>query len=836
MCIALVTGIFASLAGRGQVYVSPDGSDGNNGTVNAPKATLNAAIRQVREQRRLHKASNNHILLKGGAYYLKEPVSVRPEDNGTPSDPLVIAAVPGEIPVLSGGFLIKGWRKNTALVKGLPQAVQNKVWVAAMPVMGAAVPFRQLWVNGKKAVRAKSAPGNSMQRILNWDKKTGTAIIPLHPFENLEVTEGLELFIHQWWEVASLRIRKLEKAGDSCRVWFYEPESRIQNEHPWPAPWLSQETGNSAFYLCNSLSFLDEPGEWYNDAAAGKIYYYPRAQEDMATAETVLPFLENLFVVNGTPEHPVENIVIKGIRFQHSAWNRPSQQGHVPHQAGLYMTDAYKLSPAGTPEKPSLDNQAWVGRPEAAVAVSYANNIRFENDRFEHLAATGLDLKVGVKASAVTGNLFKDIGGTGIQGGYFGENGEEIHKPYNPKDQRVVCENITIANNLITDAGNEDWGCVGIGMGFSKNITIERNEIENVPYSGISMGWGWTPAKNIMEHNRIRLNRIHHYGRTNYDCAGIYTLSAQPGTVIEENYIDSIYKAPYAHLPTHWFYLYTDEGSSGITVRNNWTPAQKYLQNNNGPDNHWEQNGPQVAAAVKANAGLENRYRELLKERTSGQVHQEINKQRKELVELISNNKKKINIEKLETCLHDKKVQQETIGQWHDHTVVYGFITDINGLRGQLQKVFPDVTVKVYQDMVYDFDRAERCPGAGVAKNWTDIIMTANLVNDPGKQQEYLSYHATQFEKWPEVSNGFCKAGFQQLRVFKNGRQLILVISIPKGKKLEELNPKTTENNPRVNEWNQLMSGYQEGIEGTKKGETWVEMKAVSKGGKIPAP
>jgi hypothetical protein len=56
---------------------------------------------------------------------------------------------------------------------------------------------------------------------------------------------------------------------------------------------------------------------------------------------------------------------------------------------------------------------------------------------------------------------------------------------------------------------------------------------------------------------------------------------------------------------------------------------------------------------------------------------------------------------------------------------------------------------------------------------------------------------------------------------------LVLIISIPKGKTLDELNPKTTENNPKMNEWNKIMGKYQEGIEGTKKGETWVFLKPL---------
>ena len=55
----------------------------------------------------------------------------------------------------------------------------------------------------------------------------------------------------------------------------------------------------------------------------------------------------------------------------------------------------------------------------------------------------------------------------------------------------------------------------------------------------------------------------------------------------------------------------------------------------------------------------------------------------------------------------------------------------------------------------------------------------------------------------------------------------MLVISIPKGESLDRLNPLTTKNNPRVDDWNNMMKKYQEGIAGTKKGETWVFFKNV---------
>ena len=140
---------------------------------------------------------------------------------------------------------------------------------------------------------------------------------------------------------------------------------------------------------------------------------------------------------------------------------------------------------------------------------------------------------------------------------------------------------------------------------------------------------------------------------------------------------------------------------------------------------------------------------------------------------------------------------------------------------------FPDLQIKIYENPVYDFQNFERCPGVKPVSEWENIVLTANLVEDPKLQQEYLNYHKTQFEKWPEVAKGFCNADFQQLQVFKNGRQLMLIISIPKGEDLDKLNPKTTENNPRVDEWNALMKKYQTGIEDAKAGETWIFLKKV---------
>jgi hypothetical protein len=824
--------VLIALSGNAvDIYVSPFGSDTNSATKDKPLATLSAALRKVRELRRLNDTSVTgpvHIIMSGGVYQLYDPVSIRPEDAGTAASPTFIEAAPGEQPVLSGGITISGWKKLLTPVAGLPANAKGKVWVADLPMPGGKLfEFRQLWINNEKAVRAKDMNGESMNRILSWNKSEETCWIPA-PKSPVKNITGMEMFIHQWWAVAILRVKKMEVRGDSAKLWFHQPESKIQSEHPWPAPWISKETGNSAFYLTNAIQFLDEPGEWWLDIPNGKLYYWPRGNENLLTAKVIAPFSEILVSIQGNIDHPVSNIFFKGISFQHTGWLRPSRQGHVPHQAGMYMLDAYKLRPAGTADKKTLDNQAWIGRPAAAVEISFADKTGFENCRFEHLASTGLDYNKAVHDNAIKGNLFKDIGGSAIFAGVYSDEATEIHLPYNPKDEREVCDGMLISNNLITDATNEDWSGVGIGAGYTRNTRIEHNEVENVSYTGISMGWGWSPTANAMKNNKITGNKIHHYGKHNYDCAGIYTLSAQPGSVISENYVDSIYKAPYAHLPSHWFYIYTDEGSSYFSVKDNWTPTAKFLQNANGPGNEWANNGPQVSNDIKQSAGLQASYQYLTKERSSGKVHLPINEEHNEVIEIVSRENESLDLPKLRQILSKNGIDSNAIYQWQNHYVIFSKVKDIGVMQGRLQNNFPGITVRIYHDMFYEYSKQKHCSDKTVAKEWDHILLTANMVADKKLQQEYLDYHATQFTKWPEIAKGFCNAGFQQLLLYRNGRQLVLVISIPKGESLDKLNPKTTENNPRVDEWNKIMKKYQEGIEGTKKGETWVFLKQLS--------
>ena len=562
-----------------------------------PDSSLVDAVRKAREMRRLGKATEVTIHLSAGTYYLYEPLRLRPEDSEL--------TIEGNNAVISGGLPINGWRK------------QGKMLVADVPDFnGCPIDFRQLWINGRKAVRARDVSDfEQMHRILTYDKKNQVLWIPRKAVEKLKAylspitshLSPLEMVLHEMWCTSNLRIKSLTPQGDSVAVRFHNPEGPIQFQHPWPSPMTPDTKHPSPFYLTNAKELLDELGEWYHDIRDHKLYYMPQASDlrhQTSDLHAVVPVLETLVEFIGTAERPVRHITIKGVTFSHTTWMRPSEKGHVPLQAGMYLTEAYKLRPQiDRPNNHKLDNQGWLGRADAAVELRYTEDVNFDGCRFEHLGGSGLDYVTNCKGGTVSHCTFTDIAMNGYVCGSFSPEGLETHLPYQPTDFREVCTGQVVEQSVFYNVTNEDWGCVAICAGYVNDITIDHNTIHDVSYTGISLGWGWNRDLVCMKDNKVYANLIYNYAQHMYDCAGIYTLGNQPGTQITENVVRDIAKPSYVHDPNHWFYLYTDEGSSNITLRDNWTPEEKFLKNANGPGNVWENNGPQVSQSIQDAAG-----------------------------------------------------------------------------------------------------------------------------------------------------------------------------------------------------------------------------------------
>ncbi len=153
----------------------------------------------------------------------------------------------------------------------------------------------------------------------------------------------------------------------------------------------------------------------------------------------------------------------------------------------------------------------------------------------------------------------------------------------------------------------EDWGGVGIAAGFVRGVTIEHNDISDMPYSGISVGWGWTPQPNVMRDNKILCNRVHDYMKFMADGGGIYTLSNMNPSEMCGNFIYDRRRSPCGDFS---FMTYLDEGSAGITAER--------ISRGHAANRRLGGNCPAIGNAVGTtgpiadNAGLEPEYQRLL--------------------------------------------------------------------------------------------------------------------------------------------------------------------------------------------------------------------------------
>ncbi len=583
----LATLLFPLTLAAGEIRVSPSGDDRADGSPAHPLRTPAAALHLAREWRRTADPRTEggiEILLEAGVYRLDEPLFIRPEDSGTAASPTVIrSADPERRAVLSGGIELTEWTTAGELrYADVPRTQQRPLLV------------RQLWGADAPKMRAALHAAGELDRMIDFDPETRTITIPRTAVEGLEQAPQLEMLVHQRWAIAILRVKSIRCDGDRAVVSFLEPESRLEFSHPWPQPVIGGERGNSSYTLTNARELLDSPGEWWQDYATGRIWYRPTDGEGDALRLTV-PRLTRLVTIAGTARRPVRHLRFEHIGFAHAGWNRPTDRGHVTLQGGFPLLDAYKLhEKPGFEWDPNLENQAWVERPDAAVEVRHAERIAFRSCTFEEVGATALDYAAGVRDATVEGCAFRSVGGSAILVGSFNEGASEQHIPY-PLigDEQDYCERIRIAGNTVSDATLEDWGAVGIGAGYVRDTEIVGNTIERVNYSGIAVGWGWASRDTGMRNNRIVGNTVRDYARQLYDAGGIYTLSNQPGSVIELNDIGKPGPAPYA-TNDRGFCIYLDAMTDGYTIRDNYCPDTRFGTNNPGPQIVWGENGPAI--------------------------------------------------------------------------------------------------------------------------------------------------------------------------------------------------------------------------------------------------
>ena len=499
----------ADKSAEADVRVSPDGA----------VRTLQAAVDAVRELRasgRILPGRMARIAVAPGTYRLEKTLEVAAD-----VAPVAFAGPETGEAILSGGRTL-----------GPFTAGKDGVWTCDVP---AGLVFEQLWVNGTRAIRARS-PNTFYHYVMEAidkgiDPSTGRPALmgrrlfrasegAVEPILKSPKEEWSDVVIHLWWawstEFRRLQTVDAEKnriclSADATREFFF---------------WTKY---CPRFTIENCRGALDAPGEWFLDRRASKLLYIPRAGERPETTTAVAPVLDALVEVKGA-----KGVSFRNLTFSETGWRMP-KNGHYASQSAIDGTGQ-------------------------AIRVTDSEEVSFASCRIRHTATCGLCFDAGTHRSSVTHTLFEDLGSGGVRVG--AETWSEKDPP-----ARLVTD-VTVDDNIIHDGGHVFPAGTGIHVTFAKNCRITHNEICDLYYSGVSCGWRWgyRPAPN--RDNEISWNHVHHLGKgVLSDMGFIYTLGDSRGTVIAGNHGHDIFSYDYTGSGGNG--LYVDEGSQGVLWTSN---------------------------------------------------------------------------------------------------------------------------------------------------------------------------------------------------------------------------------------------------------------------------
>nr|WP_202533019.1 right-handed parallel beta-helix repeat-containing protein [Streptomyces sp. SID4923] len=524
---ALLTALLAAPAvaapGTRTLYAAPDGR--GSACTSARPCTLEGA----RELARTEHRRAVRVLLKDGTYRLDAPLKLGAADSGT-----TWAAAPGAHPVLSGGRDLTGWRENA-----------DGTWTTSVP---AGVTPRQLFVDGHRATRAR---GEACSAATCDATATGMTGATATGIDHWARPTDAEAVIRIRWRNYHCRIAGV--SGDTLTFaqpcWTNSASGTDRTGPAWDTTAVDSTRYSGVAFFENAAELLDEPGEFVWNSADRTVTYLPREGENMRRARAVTPHTEQLLTVDGA-----HDLTVSGIGFAYAAYRQPdTDEGYAGMQAGLTLTGATgPVDHAGR----------YYTKPAAALTVRGGRGVTVDSARFTHLGGAGAVLEAGTKDSSLTRSTFTDLSSGAV---YVGDT-----EPL--PEAALAGERNTVAYNTISRTGVEYTDAVGIWAGYEAELTVDHNSLDHLPYSAISVGWGWNQPeaqKSVLRDNKVTNNRITdvmEVARQQHDGGAIYTQGAQPGTVVGGNYIN---RSAYGNTERDGNGIYLDEQSSYITVENN---------------------------------------------------------------------------------------------------------------------------------------------------------------------------------------------------------------------------------------------------------------------------
>ncbi len=519
------------------------GKDTNAGTKETPLASIEAARDMAKEY--APKMQHDIKVCIRGEQYLEETFKLDETNSGQNGYKIVYTSWDDEKATITMAKKYTGFKLHDK---------DKNIWKV---YVGEGVYSRQAYFNDVPGIRSRS---------VGYLKNVDYIYKSHYVCDNKELLyfehpDELECVFHNLWLQHRYLVKSisLEKgrvridmhdyfAGNHSNLYAYQGDANEKRQTP--------------SYIENAYELLDQKGEWYLDKRDGYMYYIPRTGENIKTLELKLPLGETLMEVKGSSyETPVSHVAFSNLILEGAT------DFDVERTGGFH----------------NLQNNSY--RSDTRNGTSALGSIRFDAARYidvtdcdiRHMGTAGAALmfRKGCKNVNIIGNEIYQVSGIGLMVDAQTTNLDK-EGGYSPqqRDPKEYCEYFEINNNYVHDIGLHYTGAAGVAFGHPRHLKFDHNEIANVPYSGMHVGWGWgslAKTGSVMYDVEITNNYIHDMMKERVsDGAAIYTLGASSLECDKTN-TDKNNKIMGNYLSNGWQcdYVYPDEGSTSWYVKSN---------------------------------------------------------------------------------------------------------------------------------------------------------------------------------------------------------------------------------------------------------------------------
>lgn len=511
------------------------GEDSNNGSYAMPLKSIAYAV-----QRSAGIKKDTFIILKPAKYTVDKTINIYPE-----------YAADKKLVIMSydGGATISGERILGGEISLYDE--KNNIYVLRTE---SGLSFRQLYANGKRAVRAKQKIPEDF--VLNDDGYETADVI----FGNLQNPAEIEFVYEISWMNPRCGVEGISSDGSKYfvkmnkSVWE-KGNSFMRGKYPLNCV-------NAPVSMENAYEFIDEAGEWYYNRTTGELFYKAFEGEDVYSDVFAVSQTETLMSINGSANLPCANVEIHNIAFENTKWE------YVTESGGFLDTQASCI----------YMNGAWYKYLPAALNIESGKAVTVNNCSFSRLGANAIRIIGASKDITISNNKISDASGSGIVAGNVRAYGDYFILPHSDK---YSTKNIAIRNNEIYGIGAEYGGSVAIQTGYVDTLSVSNNTIHDVPYTAIHVGWGWQANEtSAIKNTVVSSNYIYNFMMNYNDGAAIYTLGSTGASKDNMNVITGNYiKSGTDTLGNYKNGIYLDQGSNFWEVYGNVVEAEAAYEN-----------------------------------------------------------------------------------------------------------------------------------------------------------------------------------------------------------------------------------------------------------------